>query len=130
MEGSCLCGQVQFQVQGTIEHAPEAFHCSQCRKVSGHFLAAVNVRRIDLNLVGGDETVSWYQSSPEVRRGFCGNCGSSLFWLPTQENYAYIAIAMGAFDKPTGLKLSKHTFVVDKGDYYDLADGVAQSDGY
>ena len=29
-------------------------------------------------------------------------------------------IAMGAFESPTGTRLAKHTFVGDKGDYYDL----------
>jgi hypothetical protein len=33
---------------------------------------------------------------------------------------------MGAFDEPTGTKLAVHIFVADKGDYYDIADGVPQ----
>jgi hypothetical protein len=34
---------------------------------------------------------------------------------------------MGAFDGPTGTKLSMHIFVADKGDYYDIADGLPQN---
>jgi hypothetical protein len=34
---------------------------------------------------------------------------------------------MGAFDGPTGTKLTKHIFVADKGDYYDIADGLPQN---
>ena len=37
---------------------------------------------------------------------------------------ANIAISMGAFDVPTGTHLEKHIFVPDKGDYYDIADGL------
>ena len=37
---------------------------------------------------------------------------------------------MGAIDGPTGMKLSKHTFVGDKGDYYEIVDGVRQSDTF
>ena len=41
-----------------------------------------------------------------------------------------MAIAMGAFDSPSGMRIAKHTFVGDKGDYYDIDDGVTQSQGY
>jgi hypothetical protein len=34
---------------------------------------------------------------------------------------------MGAFDAPTGTKLEMHIFVADKGDYYDIADGLPQN---
>jgi hypothetical protein len=34
---------------------------------------------------------------------------------------------MGAFDQPTGTRLGKHIFVAEKGDYYDIADGLPQN---
>jgi hypothetical protein len=46
------------------------------------------------------------------------------------DGYQYTAVAMGALDAPTGMKLSKHTFVGDKGDYYEIVDGALQSDSY
>ena len=128
-KGSCLCGAVSFAVEGDIQHPPEACHCSQCRKQTGHFLAARNVL-VSALTVEGEDKVGWYQSSKQVRRGFCQNCGSTLFWHPQMPDYDYIAIAMGAFDTPTGTHLAKHTFVGDKGDYYDIADDVPQSEGY
>lgn len=128
-KGSCLCGAVRIEVPVDFEHPPEACHCTQCRKQSGHVLAAINVRRVDLRIEGG-EAVTWYRSSPKVRRGFCSVCGSTLFWSPTMDGYEYIAVAMGLFDEPTGTRLAKHTFVGDKGDYYELEDGVPQSDSF
>jgi hypothetical protein len=113
-------------VDGVL-HAPDACHCSLCRKQSGHYWASTNVNRTALKLKGGDK-VTWYQSSEKVRRGFCSICGSFLFWDPTHMDI--IAIGMGAFDEPTGTKLSKHIFVADKGDYYDITDGLPKSDGY
>ena len=121
--GSCLCGAVTFTVEGDIA-APDACHCSACRKQSGHYFASVDVARDKLAVEGG-ENVCWYQSSEKVRRGFCGTCGSSLFWDPTQRDW--IAVAMGAFDASTGARLKKHIFVADKGDYYDIADGLQQN---
>ena len=127
--GSCLCGAVKIEVEGDFEHQPETCHCLQCRKHSGHVLAAINVRRTALTIEGEDE-VAWYPSSEKVDRGFCSVCGSTLFWQPNMEGYEWTAVAMGVFDGPTGTQLAKHTFVGDKGDYYEIADGVEQSEEY
>jgi hypothetical protein len=34
---------------------------------------------------------------------------------------------MGAFDLPTETKLRIHIHVADKGDYYDITDGLPQN---
>ena len=70
------------------------------------------------------DTLTWYAASPTAQRGFCRNCGSFLFWQHKEEDT--ISIAMGALEDPTGLALSKHIFVADKGDYYDIADDLPQ----
>jgi hypothetical protein len=120
--GSCLCGAVRFEVAGDLP-GPDACHCSQCRKTSGHFFASTDIPRSALTVHGG-ENVTWYRSSHKVRRGFCKTCGSALFWDPIEKDWT--GVAMGAFDKPTGTRLAKHIFVADKGDYYDIADGLPQ----
>jgi hypothetical protein len=125
-KGSCLCGAVSFTVSGDLS-APDACHCAQCRKQSGHFWASTNVPRDQLTVEGWDK-VRWFQSSEKVRRGFCGDCGSVLFWDPP--HMPWIAIGMGAFDAPTGTRLGHHIFVADKGDYYDITDGLPQKDAY
>ncbi|BCH58497.1 hypothetical protein RvVAR0630_11210 [Agrobacterium vitis] len=76
--------------------------------------------------IDGSETISWYQSSEKVRRGFCSVCGTSLFFDPPARDW--IAVAMGAFDGPTQTRLKMHIFVADKGDYYDIADGLPQNE--
>ena len=124
--GSCLCGAVRFEVASEL-HAPDACHCRQCRKQSGHYWASTNVKRTSLALEGADK-LTWFQSSDAVRRGFCSVCGSFLFWDPVKMDI--IAIGMGAFDLPTGTQLEKHIFVTDKGDYYELTDGLPQKTGY
>jgi len=124
--GSCLCGSVHFEVNGPIG-APDACHCRQCRKQSGHYFASGNVPRSALT-VHGAEHVKWYQSSDKVRRGFCSNCGSALFWDPLAKKHDWISIAMGAFDTPTDVQLHWHIFVSEKGDYYTIADGLPQNE--
>jgi len=121
--GSCLCGAVRFEVEGALK-APDACHCSLCRKQSGHYWTSTNVLRTALTLHGEDK-LTWYRSSEKVRRGFCSSCGSALFWDPA--GHDFIAIGMGAFDKPTHTHLEKHIFTADKGDYYEIADGLPQN---
>ena len=98
---------------------PDACHCIQCRKHSGHVFASTDVPKSSLT-VEGEDALAWYQSSDRVRRGFCKTCGSSLFWDPVQSEK--IAVAMGAFDDPTGTRLHMHIFVAEKGDYYVIDD--------
>lgn len=121
--GSCVCGVVSFEVIGTLP-PPDACHCSQCRKQSGHFWVSTDVSRTSLTIHGG-ENLTWYRSSEKVRRGFCSACGSSLFWDPIKKDT--IGIAMGAFDPPTDTRLGLHIFVAEKGDYYDIVDGLPQN---
>jgi hypothetical protein len=121
--GSCLCGAVRFEVDGELK-APDACHCSQCRKQSGHYWASTDVARSALTLHGAD-SLTWFFASERVRRGFCATCGSFLFWDPIHKDR--IAIAMGAFETPTGTRLGSHIFVADKGDYYDIGDGLPQN---
>jgi hypothetical protein len=122
MKGSCLCGAIAFEVEGDLP-PPDACHCSQCRKTSGHFWASTDVPDERLR-IHGEDRIAWYRSSEKVKRGFCPTCGSTLFWKPLQRDWT--AIAMGAFDAPTGTKLHMHIFTADKGDYYKIADGLPQ----
>lgn len=116
--GHCLCGAVTFR--GRWEQAGfKACHCGQCRRWSGHFWAGADA--LDLAVEG---PVKWYRSSDEAKRGFCPECGSSLFWR--QIGSERVAVGPGAVDEPTGLRLAGHIFVTDKGDSYEIADGLPQ----
>ena len=126
-KGSCLCGAVAFEVEGAL-NAPDGCHCRECRKWTGHYLASTDVPRTALT-VHGAENVAWYRSSEKVRRGFCSRCGSALFFDPLdREKHDWTGIAMGAFDTPTETAMALHIFTAEKGDYYDIADGLPQNE--
>lgn len=126
-KGSCLCDAISFEVKGKMGSA-DACHCKQCRKWTGHFLPSVEVSRDTLQ-VQGIKHLKWYHSSAKVRRGFCAECGSSLFFDPIdQQKHQWIAIALGAFDTPVDVKLGMHIFVTEKGNYYELNDGLPQNE--
>ena len=125
-KGSCLCGAVKFEVEGNLS-SPDACHCSQCRKWTGHYLVSGDVSRSALKILGSDH-LTWFQSSKKVRRGFCSTCGASLFFDPLdKEKHDWIGISMGAFDTPTHTTLALHIFVAEKGDYYEIMHGLPQN---
>lgn len=123
--GGCLCGAVRYEITGPLRQVV-ACHCEQCRRTSGHFVAATASRREHVRLVE-DKGLRWYRSSGEARRGFCGICGSSLFWQP--DHGRHLSISAGTLDRPTGLAMAAHLFAGAADDYYRITDGLPQHEG-
>jgi hypothetical protein len=111
---------VRYEIRGALRNVI-ACHCSQCRRTSGHFVAASQARSVDLVLLES-ATLKWYRSSPDAERGFCSRCGGNLFWRPTAAEPGVTSIMAGTLDAPTGLKVMQHIFVADKSDYYEIGD--------
>ncbi|HXZ60670.1 MAG TPA: GFA family protein [Steroidobacteraceae bacterium] len=120
--GGCLCGAVRYTVAGPLRPVVLC-HCTQCRRSTGHFMAATAARHGDFRCSAAPE-LRWYESSDAARRGFCSHCGSTLFWQAHGRDY--ISIAAGTLDGATGLSSACHIHVADKGDYYSIGDGVPQ----
>lgn len=112
--GGCHCGAVRFTAEA-VRSGVTACHCGQCRRWSGHVWAST-VAPLDGFHLSSDAALVWFRSSQMARRGFCGGCGSSLFWQA--DGADHVAIAPGALDDDTGLSLVKHIFGADAGDYY------------
>ena len=123
--GRCLCGRVTL-VAERLGRDVVYCHCSQCRRQSGHCYAATDVLDEHLS-VTDDDALAWYAASDEAKRGFCRHCGSALFWKA--DGSAKTSILVGCLDAPTGLAGKAHIFVADKGDYYELDDGLARHAG-
>ena len=123
--GRCQCGAVSFRVSGNMRDVVNC-HCGQCRRVHGHAPGYSAARQAELS-IEGEDSIRWYRTSDQAQRGFCSNCGSSLFWKPDGRDT--ISVAAGALNPPTGMKTVRHIFAADKGDYYEIADGVPQDAG-
>lgn len=117
-KGSCNCGKVTWQVEGAMRPIT-ACHCSQCRKQSGLYFAATAANNDDLTIQG--DSLKWYRASAQAGRGFCGECGSSLFWKHDEEDFT--SILAGSIDGPSGLEIVKHVYVEDMPDWYEITDG-------
>jgi len=120
--GACLCGAVRYTVTGPVRDVV-ACHCTQCRRQTGHYWATATAPRGAVRTEGA-ENLRWYAASDKARRGFCAACGSVLFWEPTGEER--LSFSAGSLDGATGLKIARHIYVADKGDYYTIDDGAPQ----
>lgn len=101
MKGQCHCGLVKYEITGEpITHA--LCHCTDCRRNAGApmvgwaMFAEANVKVI----AGATKT---YESSPHVRREFCANCGSGLFYRNAKVLPGIIDVQSGTLDHPEKL---------------------------
>ena len=100
-------------------------HCTQCRKQTGSFVHASAVADAGFALT---ETrgLKWFRSSGHARRGFCGECGSALFWK--QDGSSHTSFTPGSLDGPTGLEIDGHIYCDNAGDYYEISGGRYRSE--
>jgi len=120
VSGRCLCGGVRYDVRGPMRPVI-ACHCNECRRFSGGIWNATAAIRENLT-IHDSGSLTWYRSSEQARRGFCGTCGSNLFIdFPDRP---YVPIAAGTLDKPTGLRLAVHIFTREAGDYYEIGNDL------
>jgi hypothetical protein len=123
--GGCQCGAVKYRVTGNMRDSIVC-HCGQCQRGHGYAPGYSAARKAELT-VEGEGNLVWYRSSDQARRGFCRQCGSSLFWA--RDGADAVSITAGSIHPPTGLKTVLHIMVADKRDYYTIADGVPQVPG-
>lgn len=123
--GGCCCGAVRFEVTGETTGVTYC-HCSKCRRWHGHVGAYTAADRADVRLTE-QRGLAWYAASATVRRGFCRECGSTLFFDEAED--PKLALCPGAFDAPTGLREKAHIFLGSQGDYYEVRDGLLRFDG-
>jgi hypothetical protein len=120
--GGCLCGGVAFRIHGHLRGVVNC-HCSKCRRFHGHFGAYTSVAFDQIEFTQ-DHGLKWFRSAtdetPNVYRGFCAECGASLFWHPRDQ--ATISVAAGSLNEPTGLKTIGHVWTGQIGDYYKIYD--------
>ena len=118
--GSCLCGAVSYEIAGPLRPVVGC-HCRQCRKTSGHYVAATQGAWKDL-VFERETGLAWFRSSDIASRGFCRECGSSLFWRRHDDDL--VSIMAGSLDAPTDLVMACHILTETKGDYYRITDNL------
>ncbi len=119
--GRCMCGAVDFTVEGDLRDVVNC-HCHRCRRWSGHYWAATGAAP-DALTFAGDDGLTWYSPSDGVEYGFCRHCGSSLFWRVASRP-ELVSISAGCLDQPTGLHTTHQIWMAEHGDYHPPLPGL------
>jgi len=123
--GGCLCGAVRYEISGALRGVVNC-HCRMCQRLHGNFGPHTKAPKDNIKLIKRDG-LAWYKTSEVARRGFCRECGSSIFWEPFEQDAT--GIIAGSLDSPSGLKSIGHIFVGEKADFYEISDALEQFEG-
>ena len=135
IRGSCLCGQVRFEMSEPSGHLKPGgpfvmCHCTRCRKHTGSaFNAAFLAKKKDFNLVSGQELISSYAAPilvrpPAYEKRFCKRCGSPV---PLElSNSQDVLIPAGTLDDDPRVKPDRHVFVEHQAPWFQITDDLPQ----
>lgn len=119
--GSCLCGQVRFEIHGELAGI-QICHCSQCRKAQGGPLATnIPVRQEQIRWIAGRDQLRHFESSPGKLRAFCPRCGSPVYSLRSSLA-GVLRIRAGLLDEPSRASLASHQHVASRASWWPLPE--------
>ncbi len=127
MRGSCLCGEVSFEVAATpifVNHC----HCSMCRRYSGTAFATwAHVPPGSFSYCSGADLVGDFRTPGGGTWGFCRNCGSPI---PVRVAGApTVQVPVGTLDAGEELKPSLHMFIESRVPWFPITDELPQFEG-
>lgn len=124
ISGHCLCGAVTVTGVPQRPHV-EACHCEMCRRWGGIAFLGIQCGP-DVSFTG-EEHIVRYASSDWAERGFCGKCGTNLFYCFTPAtNYSFTA---GLFDDLGAMTMGEQIFIDEKPAYYSFAEDTVKKTG-
>ena len=116
IKGECLCGSVSFRAEAEAREAA-ACHCDMCRRwLSGPYFE-INCKNV---VFSGEGHIVTYRSSEWAERGFCGRCGSNLFYRIIDSDTFQISV--GLLDDVSDISLILQVFSDHAPPYCSLAN--------
>ena len=115
--GNCLCGAVRITAKNAANKVG-ACHCDMCRRWGGGPYMEIDCGA-DVSF-DGEENVSVFGSSAWAERGFCGKCGTHLFYRIKETGQH--AIPVGIFEDDEGLLFDHQVFIDEKPSFYRFAN--------
>ena len=125
-EGRCLCGAVQYKIEGEPLWAGHC-HCASCRRNTGSAIATfAGFRPRQVSFTAAARR--FYESSPGARRGFCEKCGTPMSYEAVKypnEIHMYV----GTLDDPELFAPTFHVFYSERINWFDTADDLPRHHG-
>lgn len=118
-EGGCLCGAVRYSTDADPINE-RACHCRLCQRAIGaSFNARILFHMADVAVEGPVRT---YHSSASLERGFCPECGTTIF--SRRQSMGVLGISAGSLDDPSLFRPSEHIWTSSKQPWLCLSDGL------
>lgn len=126
--GSCFCGAIRFSATLPSKWCAHC-HCSMCRKAHGAgYVTWVGFEADQVRITCDEDILTWFDSSAGAQRGFCGKCGSSLFFR--SERWAgELHIALACMDEPIDRQPQANVFFDEHVDWMPVDNALKQVDG-
>ncbi len=126
LRGGCLCGEIRYEVSTNPIWVGNC-HCRWCQQHSGAAFLTLAMFRTD-DVIWLKERPAVFQSSPEVERGFCPRCGSTLTFARPERNE--LSVTAGSLDDPNLIKPTQHIFAQQKCAWLHLDEVLPSYDRY
>jgi hypothetical protein len=126
LQGSCLCGEVEFSIDASPTRVVHC-HCSRCRKSRGTAHGANTfVPAASFQFTRGAQHVREYKlaSSFMYATAFCDCCGSLLpvLFAPMKQ----YMVPIGALDRSFAVQGRVHIYVGSKASWFEITDSHPQ----
>jgi hypothetical protein len=129
IQGSCLCGGIEFEIDEQHILIINNCLCTYCQKSSGSaFATSVQILGPHFRWLSGRELVSTFESSPGNHRAFCKVCGSgapqSADWI------GLVTVPAGALDGDPVARPVINIFAESKAPWYEPDRSIASVQGF
>lgn len=124
--GGCLCGAVTYRATGPFSDVLQC-HCTNCRRLSGNFVAAIRAATENLVVEDLQDSFRWHELG-YAKYAFCGRCGSTLFYRAADREHT-TSVMVGTLDDTAGLELGAVWFADEAQPHNTLPAGVPLHDG-
>jgi hypothetical protein len=123
--GSCLCGQVQFEISGKIDDIV-CCHCSQCRRAQGSaFATNANVNSTEFRFTQGEDLLTKYKNNDKGDKYFCSRCGSPMM-AKIHATPDKIRIRLGTIIDDIVERPTAHIFASSKANWEEICGDLPQ----
>lgn len=110
LDGGCMCGAVRYRAINAPTYTGVC-HCNDCRRATGGaYVPWFGVAPEHLKIIEGN--ITEHESSPGIKRGFCGKCGSSLTF--GGEGWNDIGVTIASLDDPNAISPETNVYLSEK----------------
>ena len=119
--GSCLCGAVHFTAKLPSKWVAHC-HCTRCQRAHGApFVTWAGFEASAVDIQDAEASLRWHVAQEGGTRGFCGRCGSPMFFK-AERWPGELHIARALFNDPLDRLPQAHVYYETHVEWVTLDD--------